>query len=357
MSPYIKKINFYVLTALMTMPLMAFSLTEIPQLEQSVSHTEVVETNVIRAAIDIGSGATKLKVAEVNLKTKKIEQVLAVENYSVQYQDALMSSPDHMFTEKVMQEGIDALNKAKAVATSYGATKVVAVATAAFRTGKNAQEFVDRIYSETGIKVYVIDQDLEGILNFEAAAAEVPFAQEDIVVWDIGGGSYQFTALDKDGKIMVNRGTDASIPFRNRVITEIKRQDIEDTKTPNPISPNQMNMTTSHAREIAEKVDAVFKEKIQDSNTKVIGVGNIFAYNIHPIVCKQSPYDQGQLNHGLQKLVGKTDLQVGGGDYANVYITNPALIMGFMQTLGIDEVYIEDISNADGALVYPEFWE
>ena len=141
------------------------------------------------------------------------------------------------------------------------------------------------------------------------------------------------------------------------MITEIKRQDLEDTKTPNPISPNQMSMTTSHAREIAEKVDNVFREKIQNSNTKVIGVGNIFAYNIHPIVCAQSPYDQGQLHHGLQKLVGKTDLQVGGGDYANVYITNPALIMGFMQTLGIDEVYIEDISNADGALVYPEFWE
>lgn len=357
MSPFIKKINFYVLTLFISMPLIGYSVTESLEKEQPVSQAATMDTHVIRAAIDIGSGATKLKVAEINIASHKIENVLAVENYSVQYQDALMSSPDHMFTEKVMQEGIDALKQAKAVAESYGATKTVAVATAAFRTGKNSQEFIDRIFNETGIKVFVIDQDLEGILNFEAAAAEVPFPEEDIVVWDIGGGSYQFTALDKDGKIMVHRGTDASIPFRNRVISQIKRQDIEDTKTPNPISPNQMSAATEHAREIAGKVDNIFREKILDPQTKVIGVGNIFAYNIHPIICKQTPYSQDQLHYGLIKLIGKTDLQVGGGDYANVYITNPALVMGFMQSLGINEVYIEDISNADGALVHPKFWE
>lgn len=357
MCPFIKKINLFVLTALMSVPLAGFSLTETPQLEQPVSHVAPAEKLVIRAAVDIGSGATKLKVAEVNLETKKIDKVIGVENYSVQYQDALMSSPDHMFSEQIMQEGIDALNKAKVKAESLGAEKVVAVATAAFRSGKNAQEFIDRIYNETGIKVYVIDQDLEGILNFEAATAQVDFPPEDLIVWDIGGGSFQFTTLDKDGNIIVHRGTDASIPFRNHVITHIKRQDLQDTKSPNPISPNQMSMTESKAREIAEKVDAAFREKIQDPQSKVVGVGNIFAYNIHPIVCKQSPYTQDQLHYGLQKLVGKTDEQVGGGDYANVYITNPALVIGFMQSLGIDEVYIEDISNADGALLYPEFWD
>lgn len=350
MSSYIKKINLYVITALISTPLIGFSLTENTQIEQ-------VEKQVIRAAIDIGSGATKLKVAEVNLETKKIDKVLAVENFAVQYQETLLNSPDHMFTEEVMQQGINSLLESKAIAENLGAEKVVAVATASFRSGKNAEEFIDRIYRETGIKVHIIDQELEGILNFEAATAQVDIPPEDLIVWDIGGGSFQFTTLDKDGKIMVYRGTDASVPFRNHVITHIKRQDLTDTKTPNPISPNQMSATQAKAREIADKVDAAFKEKILDPNSKVVGVGNIFAYNIHPIVCKQSPYSQADLDYRVQRLVGKTDAQVGGGDYANVYITNPALVIGFMQSLGIDQVHIEDINNADGALLYPEFWE
>lgn len=357
MNSFIKKINYTALALMISMPIGLISLTEDVKLEQPVSKEIKKEDKVIRAAIDIGSGATKLKVAEVDLDSKKIDKVLATENFSVQYQETLLNSKDHLFTEAIMQQGIDAISKSKAIAESHGAKKVVAVATASFRSAKNAEEFIERIYQETGVRVYIIDQDLEGILNFEAATAEVEFPPEDIIVWDIGGGSYQFTTLDKEGKIVVYRGTDASVPFRNHVITHIKRQDLKETNTPNPISPNQMSQTQAKAREIAEKVDAVFKEKILNPDTKVVGVGNIFAYNIHPIVSKNSPYTQEQLDCAIQRLIGKTDLQVGGGDYANVFITNPALVIGFMQSLGIDEVHIEDINNADGALLYPEFWQ
>ena len=45
---------------------------------------------VVRAAVDIGSGATKLKVVNVNLKTQKITKVLADESFTVQYQEELV---------------------------------------------------------------------------------------------------------------------------------------------------------------------------------------------------------------------------------------------------------------------------
>lgn len=357
MNFFNQRVHFYVLTLFASMPFISMPiLAQNIQLEQPISSVQPQENEVIRAALDIGSGATKLKVAKVNLKENKIDKVLAVENYSVQYQESLLNSKDHMFSEEIMRQGIDAIKKAKDVAEKHGAKKVVAVATASFRSGLNADAFISRIYDETGVKVHIIDQELEGILNFEAATAQVNIPKEDLIVWDIGGGSYQFTTLDQDGNIIVYRGTDASVPFRNHVITHIKRQDIPDTKTPNPISPNQMSMTEAKAREIAEKVDMVFKEKIQDQNSKIVGVGNIFTYNIQPI-CQSAIYDQQLLQDKLYRLIGKTDEQVGGGDYANVYITNPALVLGFMQSLGIDKVYIEDINNADGALLYDEFWE
>ncbi|MBU3745551.1 MAG: hypothetical protein FGM61_13575 [Sediminibacterium sp.] len=56
---------------------------------------------VVRAAIDIGSGATKLKVAEIDLKNQKIKNILVNESFSVQYQDELEKSPDNNFDEAV----------------------------------------------------------------------------------------------------------------------------------------------------------------------------------------------------------------------------------------------------------------
>ncbi|HRD56028.1 MAG TPA: hypothetical protein PLC42_06485, partial [Parachlamydiaceae bacterium] len=286
MNFFNKRVHFYVLAAFASMPLMTgISLAQNAQLEQPISK----EKEVVRAALDIGSGATKLKVAKVNLDENKIDEVLAVENFSVQYQESLLNSKDNMFTEEIMRQGIDAIQKAKEIAMQHGAEKVVAVATASFRSGQNADAFIERIYKETGVKVHIIDQELEGILNFEAATAQVDIPKEDLIVWDIGGGSYQFTTLDQDGNIMVFRGTDASVPFRNHVITHIKRQDLPDTTKPNPTSPKQMSMTELKAREIAEKVDAAFREKIDHSNSKVVGVGNIFTYNIKPI-CKNAIY-------------------------------------------------------------------
>lgn len=311
----------------------------------------------VRAAIDIGSGATKLKVAEVNLDTGKIEKVLANESFSVQYQEALEKSPDGLFDEAVMQNGIEALKKSQEIAKKYGADKVVAVATASFRKAANVKPFVERITKETGVNVHIIDQDLEGVLGFQASAAQVEGDPKDVIIWDIGGGSYQFSTLDHKGDIVVHRGHDASIPFKNHVIQAIKKENPSRTNTPNPLKKGEMLAAKSHAHQVSEKVDALFKRKISEPNTKVVGIGNIFAYGIHPLVDKKSSFTKEELLHKVHTLEGKTDKDLGGGDYVNVAVTNPIMVLGFMEKLGIDKVEIADVNNADGALLYSAFWE
>lgn len=312
---------------------------------------------VVRAALDIGSGATKLKVAEVNLDTNKIEKVLVNQSFPVQYQEELEKSQDGTFNESVMQTGIDALKKSKEIALQNKADKVVAVATASFRKAKNVEAFVERIYKETGVKVYIIDQNLEGILGFQATAAKVDTDPANIVVWDIGGGSYQFTMLDEKGELKVARGLDASIPFKNHVIKEIKLEDPNVITTPNPMTIGQIYAANSHARKVSQKIDTVFQNKIAKSGTKVVGIGNIFAYGIYPLVEKKSTFSQRDLFVKVQKLQGKKDQQLGKDAYVNVAATNPVLVLGFMQTLGIEKMDIIDINNSDGALLYPNFWQ
>lgn len=312
---------------------------------------------VVRAAIDIGSGATKLKVAKINLKTKKIEKVLVNESFPVQYAEELEKAKNNSFNEELMQEGIDALKKSKEIAAKYGAEKVVAVATASFRKANNADSFTRKIKDETDIDVYIVDQDLEGALGFQATAAQFDAKPEELIVWDIGGGSAQFTALDEKGELIVHRSLDASIPFKNRVIQEIKKGNPGKITTPNPLNITEILKAEKAALEISKKVDAFFKEKIANPSTQVVGIGNIFTYRIHPLVDKKSKFTQEELTKKVYGLDGLTDEDLGKGDYTNVAVTNPILVLGHMKTLGIEKMRVMDINNADGALLYAPFWE
>jgi len=347
MRNFVHSLKVYCTIAIFCFPLICFG----------VETKDLPADRVVRAALDIGSGATKLRVAVVNLKTNKIEKILANESYTTNYQEELEKARDGAFDEKIMQIGLDALKKSKAEAMRYGATNVVAVATASFRKATNADAFIDRIYKETGIKVHVIDQNLEGILAFEAVSSNVDSHPENLLVWDIGGGSFQFTTLDEKGELTVYRGVDASVPFKNHIIKYIKLQDLSQVQTPNPLTMYEIQQSEIYSRAISQKVDKLFKDKIRDPNTHILGVGNIFAYGIKPLTGGKDRFTAEELRDRILELANKTDNHLGGGDYVNVSVTNPILVLGFMQTLGIKEMDILDINNADGAILYPAFWE
>jgi exopolyphosphatase / guanosine-5'-triphosphate,3'-diphosphate pyrophosphatase len=310
-------------------------------------------SHVVRAAIDIGSGATKLRVAEVDKTTNKIVKILANISYPTHYQEHLEKSATKTFDNEIMKQGLHAIKASKEIAQNYHADQVVAVATAAFRNAANSQEFMNEIWDETGVKVYVIEQELEGKLAFEAASAQFNGDLSDLIVWDIGGGSLQLTMLDPyaRGELKVFLGHQASVYFKNHMIEEIQNKSRDNASTPNPMTLEQIQKGVSDARWTAESVDQIFKAKIQNPKTTIIGVGNIFASGIHP------HFTQQELSDALMLLAGKTDEEVGGGPFANVAVTNAIMVLGFMQALGIQEMQIKDINNADGAILYPEFWE
>lgn len=316
----------------------------------------VTQAETVRAAIDIGSGATKLRVAEVNIKDHKIDRILVNESFPVHYQEHLMKSGNNTFDDQVMQQGIDAIKKGVALAKQNHAERVIAVATASFRKAANADAFIERIYKETGVPVFIIDQDLEGILAYNAVLTLGKYDPPKLIVWDIGGGSLQLIATDNQGRHAVFRGNLASIPFKNMIIQSIQRKDILQNLTPNPMSVSDIEQAISRARETAGKVDQLYKDLIGQSDVKVVGVGNIFAYGIYPMVGKKSPFTQEELHKALLNLANKNDQEVGGGDYANVQVSNAALVLGYMQGLGIQQMEALDVNNADEAMLYNEFW-
>ena len=59
----------------------------------------------------------------------------------------------------------------------------------------------------------------------------------------------------------------------------------------------------------------------------------------------------------VHSLPGKTDADLGGGDYAFVEGSNTVFVLGFMQNLNIGKMHIINVNNADGAMIYEPFWK
>lgn len=309
----------------------------------------------IRAAIDIGSGATKLKIAKVDLDTHKIASVIFTEELPVEYQTHLENSADQTFDPEVEAAGLKSMQHFKEVADKYGAKKTVAVATSAFRNARNAREFVKKIEDSTNIKVYVIDQELEGILGFNAAAAVTPYSPDDIVVWDIGGGSLQFTATLPDGEYHVYKGSVGSIPFKNDVLQNIQRKDPKIVASPNPMDAREINQAITHAERVARNVDCYIRTRLQQMDTHVIAVGSLFRFGIQEVV--NSPtVTPTTLQDKIFAMKDKDDMALGNTPFSSIALTNSIYVYGMMHALGINPVTIVDINNADGALLYTPFW-
>lgn len=310
----------------------------------------------IRGAIDIGSGTTNLKVAKVDPKTNKIISIIFQHTIPVAYQKQLEQSPDQKFNQEIGEEGIRSIKLLKDMADQHQAKKVVAIATAAFRHAANGQWLAEKIKQETGVEVRIIDQDEEGILGFRGALALTPVNPQEAVVWDIGGGSMQLTTLSNDGTYLIEHGKLASIPFKNAIIQNIEGKNLQFVSSPNPMNEQQMQAAIEFAKQKAEQTDSFFKEKLSDKKVRVLAVGNLFNLGVKPLVNKDV-MTQENLQKALRGLVNKSDDQFPGETITEVAVSNPLLVMGYMEGLNIPQIQFVKVNNADGALSYPPYWE
>lgn len=313
------------------------------------------ENEEIRAALDIGSGATNLKVAIVNRDTNKIIEKLFEKSIPVPYQKHLELSGNNTFDQPVMEQGIKAIKELKNLALEHQANKVVGVATAAFRQATNAPQFTQEILRQTGIRVHIINQDEEGILAFRGALATTPFEPQNVIVWDVGGGSMQLTTLTEAGTYLVDKGKLASIPFKNAIIQEVKHQNLQEVQSPNPLNLEEMGAALKIANQAAEAADPMIKTKISQPNTTILSVGSLFNYGIKPLA-GSAVVTPSKLQEALLPLAGKNDEELGQGALSEVAVSNPLLVLGYMHELKMPQVEIIQVNNADGVLTYPVYW-
>ncbi len=139
------------------------------------------------AAFDLGSNSFHLLVADAH-RDGTFEPV-------VTDKEMLRLGSSVAATGEIGKEGADAavevIRRFRAMAESQQSDEIVVCATAAFREARDSLAVVDRIESETGIKVRVISGKEEARLIFDAVRTSVVIDPGPALALDLGGGSLE----------------------------------------------------------------------------------------------------------------------------------------------------------------------
>ncbi len=123
------------------------------------------------------------------------------------------------------------------------------------------------------------------------------------------------------------------------------------------MSDQEVQAALQYAGRLALQTDPYVIEKIQSPGTQVLAAGSLFNYGILPLVSDKKVASAAELEQAVKKMVSKTDAELPGGSLVEVAVSNPVLVLGYMQALQIPQVEVVKVNNADGALTYPPYWE
>jgi exopolyphosphatase/guanosine-5'-triphosphate,3'-diphosphate pyrophosphatase len=149
------------------------------------------------SAIDVGSNSFHMIIAEVTGKSFNIirreREVIRLGTWK--------EGDEKIISEEEINHAASILGKFRMLSDSYR-SKIRAIATSAVRDASNNWEFIDKIYSRTGIKIEVIPGEREAELIFAGVKKALMLGNKDTLCLDIGGGSTELVYY-ANGKTVV----------------------------------------------------------------------------------------------------------------------------------------------------------
>jgi exopolyphosphatase/guanosine-5'-triphosphate,3'-diphosphate pyrophosphatase len=341
--------------------------------ESNLAENEATECLVTRAAYDIGSNATKTMAATVNVCNMTLENVFINEAYPVLYRQDLFSTTTNEFSDLIQSLGLQTIFNARnqieqeydaMFGHQHGDIEHCAVATAAFRSANNGENFVHYLSTTLDFPVNIISKEDEGKLAYFSALTKLDSdeAASLPVVWDIGGGSMQLTYKNEANDFFVMGGEVASQTFQALVLEHVVHKEL--SETPHPLNESQVQEAIALAKKhlvFDEVASSLIHQKI-DQGTSVIAVGSVHNQVIQPLCNlathqEASFYTKSDLLQAIGLLTNKTDQEILGfmefpnEQFVKNQLTNLILVYAMMDMMGIEKVQTMQTSNVEGLLL------
>jgi exopolyphosphatase/guanosine-5'-triphosphate,3'-diphosphate pyrophosphatase len=165
-------------------------------MEPSDSSPEAEAVAKTVAAIDVGSNALRMAIAEV-LPDGRIEILEQLQRASRMGQDTFRRG---RLGAQSMRAAVTVLRDYKHLLELYNVERIRAVTTSAVREAINGDNFLDRVFLATGLNLEVIGTSEESRLTVSAVRQAVGDAlgvnRGEALIVEVGGGSTLLTVLD-----------------------------------------------------------------------------------------------------------------------------------------------------------------
>ncbi|WP_244935168.1 Ppx/GppA phosphatase family protein [Acuticoccus sediminis] len=143
------------------------------------------------AALDLGTNNCRLLIAEARGTGFRV-----VDGFSRIVRLGERLSCDGVLSEPAMSRAIEALKVCAAKLDLADVASARLVATEACRSARNGRDFTDRVRTETGLDIEVVDRETEARLAVAGCAPLIADDAEGVLLFDIGGGSSEIVWID-----------------------------------------------------------------------------------------------------------------------------------------------------------------
>jgi exopolyphosphatase/guanosine-5'-triphosphate,3'-diphosphate pyrophosphatase len=165
------------------------------------------------ASIDIGSHTARLLIAEKSGPQGILRPLIRKRDY-IRLSEGFDRAGKRIIQPDAIDRTLDVLKDFSQSLKTFDVGSVHAVATGLFREAANRDEFLDRIYESTGIRVRTITGDEEALLTGRGVLNALDIRKEPFIIFDLGGGSTEFLSGNGGGQ------TVRSIPLGAGILTQ-----------------------------------------------------------------------------------------------------------------------------------------
>jgi exopolyphosphatase/guanosine-5'-triphosphate,3'-diphosphate pyrophosphatase len=290
------------------------------------------------AAIDIGSNAARLLIAEVTQDKEGRAQFNKLNLIRVPLRLGFDVFEKGEISKEKRGMVLQTMKAYGHLINAYGVKNVIACATSAMRDASNSADLIRKVKLETGLEIEIISGDLEASIIYENHVAEHMDTDNSYMYIDVGGGSTELTFF-ADGKLIFKQS------FNIGTIRLLK--DMVDDDKWNEVKDFIKTKTKGYKKIIA------------------IGTGG----NINKVFSLSKKKDGKPLSLDLLKDYYKEISGFSLEDRINVYklredradVIVPALqiYINVMRWSDTDEIYVPKIGLADGLIqhLYSELTE
>ena len=281
------------------------------------------------AAIDIGSNAARLLIAEVIVDDKKNTAFNKLNLIRV----PLRLGFDVFETGEISKPKIgmvmQTMKAYKHLMNAYGVEHLKACATSAMRDAKNAADIIRKIKLETDISIEVISGDTEANLVYENHVAENMDKDHSYLYIDVGGGSTELSFFSNGILIYKKSFNIGTIRLLKDMVKDWQWDEMKEVLK--AVTKGQKEVVAIGSGGNINKVFSMSKRK----DGKPLSLELL------------KDYYKELSNVSLEDRIKKYDLR---GDRADVIVPALQIYTNAMRWAAAEEIYVPKIGLADGLI-------